>query len=243
MEDKFKGRASIVRAAFLFVLIAGLFGVPVALFHPDSPLPNEWNPIQPLRVADPITPLTGWKLSQARADPEMCLNVLGPSSDFQLLEDKVDSENCSIAPRLLVQFIGDADLASFETTCATALTTAMWERHGLQPAAKQLLGSRLGGIEHSGSYNCRMIRTPSGTGSNWSTHARAMALDVRGFRTESGQSIDLIRDWNGTGPKAEFLRKARDSACDWFGLTLSPDFNALHADHFHLQVDGWGGCR
>lgn len=243
MRQNTKGRATIVRAAFLFVVISCFFAVPAALFHPDSPLPDAWHPLEPLNVADPITPLTSWKLSNAQSDPELCLQVLVPNANFQLLLDKVESENCGIAPRLLVTGIGGSSLTSIETTCATALTTAMWERHGLQPAAEAHLGSRITQIEHSGSYSCRMIRTPSGTGSNWSTHAQAMAIDVRGFQTEDGQSIDLIRDWDGSVGKSDFLKAARDSACDWFGLTLSPDFNALHSDHFHLQVNGWGGCR
>jgi hypothetical protein len=32
-------------------------------------------------------------------------------------------------------------------------------------------------------------------------------------------------------------------ACRWFPLVLGPDYNNLHADHFHLQVRGWGFCR
>jgi hypothetical protein len=38
----------------------------------------------------------------------------------------------------------------------------------------------------------------------------------------------------------------RDKACDAFGTVLSPDYNAAHADHFHLdQADrGYGAfCR
>ena len=40
--------------------------------------------------------------------------------------------------------------------------------------------------------------------------------------------------------------RARDAACEVFGTVLSPDYNAAHADHFHLdqEVRGWGGvCR
>ena len=46
-----------------------------------------------------------------------------------------------------------------------------------------------------------------------------------------------------TGDAAAFLQAARDGACDWFSLTLSPDYNSLHEDHFHLQSRGWGLCR
>ena len=76
-----------------------------------------------------------------------------------------------------------------------------------------------------------------------STHATADAVDITGFRFADGRQLRLISDWDSSGRDAAFLRAARDGACDWFGLTLSPDFNALHADHFHLQARGWGGCR
>ena len=43
-------------------------------------------------------------------------------------------------------------------------------------------------------------------------------------------------------PEAQFLRDAFDSACLWFPVALAPDYNALHADHFHLQGDTDGVC-
>ena len=47
---------------------------------------------------------------------------------------------------------------------------------------------------------------------------------------------------------AAFLREVRDGACDLFATVLSPDYNAAHADHFHLDqaargAIGWRGCR
>ena len=47
-------------------------------------------------------------------------------------------------------------------------------------------------------------------------------------------------------PEARFLRRARDEACTVFGTVLSPDYNAAHADHLHLDqaARGFGGvCR
>uniref|UniRef100_UPI0025EFD6C8 extensin family protein n=1 Tax=Pseudooctadecabacter sp. TaxID=1966338 RepID=UPI0025EFD6C8 len=82
-----------------------------------------------------------------------------------------------------------------------------------------------------------------GGSTRWSTHATADAIDVSGFDLADSTTIRLIRDWDGTDDKARFLRAVRDSACTWFATTLGPDYNALHADHFHLQARGWGTCR
>ncbi len=63
-------------AAFFFAGALG-FGGYQALVHPDTPLPREWNPTVPLRISDPVTPLTGWKLNRAAADQAQCLAALG----------------------------------------------------------------------------------------------------------------------------------------------------------------------
>ncbi len=49
--------------------------------------------------------------------------------------------------------------------------------------------------------------------------------------------------WNGTDAQARFLRAARDSLCQWFNVTLSPDYNADHADHFHVDMGWYRTCR
>ncbi len=60
-----------------------------------------------------------------------------------------------------------------------------------------------------------------------------------------GRRISVLKDWDGEGDKAAFLRAVRDGACSGFATVLSPDYNAAHADHFHLdQDDRWAGvCR
>ena len=47
-------------------------------------------------------------------------------------------------------------------------------------------------------------------------------------------------------PAASFLHRLRDGACRVFGTVLSPDYNAAHSDHLHLDqaARGFGGvCR
>ena len=38
------------------------------------------------------------------------------------------------------------------------------------------------------------------------------------------------------------LRRIRDDACRIFGTTLSPDYNAVHHDHLHLEAGRPGLC-
>ena len=82
----------------------------------------------------------------------------------------------------------------------------------------------------------------------WSEHATANALDVSGFVLADGRRISVLRDWFGGDEKALFLKRVRDGACELFSTTLSPDYNAAHADHLHLDLAdrgamGWRACR
>lgn len=240
-ENPPKKRSSgFARLLYLVVLIGLGVGGYHALYHPDTPLPRQWNPVVPLQVADPVTPLTGWKLEHALASTQSCLAVLEGAGRFDVMDDLNASESCTIEGRVTLRGVGDAQLAPLETRCAIGLRLAMWDQHALQPAAQALFGTGVSQIDHIGSYNCRRIR---GSSARWSTHARANAIDISGFRLSDGTRLRLIDDWDDGTAKGAFLRYARDSACEWFRVTLSPDYNRLHADHFHIQSSGWGTCR
>lgn len=122
----------------------------------------------------------------------------------------------------------------------------MWEWQVVQPAARRHFDSSVVRIEHFGSYNCRrMYGRSSG---DWSEHAAANALDVAGFVLANGNRVTVVGDWKGEGARAAFLREVRDGACDLFSTVLSPDYNAAHRDHLHLDqarrgAMGWRACR
>ncbi|PXW71911.1 extensin-like protein [Loktanella sp. PT4BL] len=229
-------------AAFFFAG-ALAFGVYQVLVHPETPLPREWNPTVPLQISDPVTPLTGWKLNRAAADQVQCLATLDGFASLQPLDPLEESDQCFIRDRVDLRGVGDARVFPIETRCAIALRLAMWETHSVQPAAAEFLQTSVTAIDHIGSYNCRTIRTGNGPSTRMSTHATADAIDIAGFQLADGGQVRLLADWEPPGRRADFLRAVRDGACDWFSLTLSPDYNRLHADHFHLQSRGWGLCR
>ena len=132
------------------------------------------------------------------------------------------------------------------TACPVAAALALWEWHVVQPAALAHLGTRVAAVEHFGTYSCRRIYGRSM--GQWSEHARANAVDIGGFRLEDGRRVSVRADWSGGGAKARFLHEVRDGACRLFATTLSPDYNAAHRDHLHLDqaergAMGWRGCR
>lgn len=98
-------------------------------------------------------------------------------------------------------------------------------------------------VDHFGSYACRNVRGAHSEGGQRSQHATANALDVAGFRWQSGHQIRLVNDWESDGPEAAFLREVLDGACRFFKGTLSPDYNAAHRDHFHLDQEPYRICQ
>jgi hypothetical protein len=123
-------------------------------------------------------------------------------------------------------------------TCQLAAAVAVWRRGSVEPAARELLGSGVREIEHVGVYACRRIYNQRE--GRPSAHARAAAIDVIGFRLSDGRRVSVARDWSKDSPEGRFLHRVRDDACQVFGTTLSPDYNAAHATHLHLE-SGWMG--
>lgn len=105
-------------------------------------------------------------------------------------------------------------------------------REVVQPAASELLHGRVSRVDDLGSYACRRINGDPDRG--MSEHATANAIDVAGFRLNDGRRISVARDW-AKGARGVFLHRVRDGGCRVFATTLSPDFNAAHRDHLHLD--------
>ncbi|MBX9813329.1 MAG: extensin [Proteobacteria bacterium SG_bin5] len=126
--------------------------------------------------------------------------------------------------------------------CGLARAFIGWARNGVAPAAREILGGELVRIETMGSYACR--DTVGTAYARLSGHALANAVDVSGFVLADGRRITVLGGWRSADPAvAEFLRVIRASACKRFGTVLSPDYNAAHANHFHLEDDRAGFCR
>ncbi len=239
MTDRESNAVKWRRPVWIVGLVAVLLIGTALLHRPGTPLPDQWNVFEPLVVAGPITPLTSWKLDWATQDPKLCREVLAEAGAFEPMEDLVRNESCGITGRIALRAVGEAQIAPLGTACATALRLAMWDQHGIQPAAQQVFGQKVTRIRHIGSYNCRRIAGSS----RMSTHSTAEAIDITGFDLADGTAIRLKRDWTGPPDRAAFLKAVRNSSCDWFGTALGPEYNAAHADHFHLQNNGWGTCR
>jgi hypothetical protein len=181
-----------------------------------------------------------------RPSDQVCITELGASgARFAALPDTYAAPGCNKLGTVQLSALA-GDNAYFGVSnigpvqCHVAKAFSDWTRFGVDRAAREILGSRLARVETMGSYACRNV---AGT-QRLSAHARAEAIDVSGFVLEDGRRIDLKRDWH-SGPPAvrEFLRVVHASACKRFGTVLGPEYNAAHADHFHLEGTGAKFCR
>ncbi|WP_371155427.1 extensin family protein [Jannaschia sp. 2305UL9-9] len=223
----------------LEVVVALIWGGHWLLTAPDTPLPDHLNPLEPLDLSQPAGALTSMKLRRAQSSGPTCRAALATGAAFEDMAPLVsDTVGCGIDTRVLLRRVGAVDIAPLETSCNAALSLAAWEAYSLRSAA-QTLGAPIVRISHQGSYNCRPIRG----GTRLSSHATAMAIDVRAVTLSDGRDLPLLGNWDGPDATARFWRAARDGACRWFTTVLGPEFNAAHADHLHLQSNGWGTCR
>lgn len=204
-----------------------------------------------LDLDDPVGKATGAKLAALGGEPRQCRRLLAAIGDADRPAPPVSAgDNCGYSDgmRILPEDARSIRFApaGLVTSCPVSAALALWEREIVQPAADRHFGQPVAAVAHAGSYSCRRLYGRSE--SEYSEHASANAVDVLGFTLADGRNINVLRDWPGEGPDAAFLRDVRDGACRLYATVLSPDYNAAHADHLHLDMAqrgmrGWTMCR
>lgn len=225
-----------MRTVTNILLLLVLAVAAVRLLERLSPLNRAWTPSDLSRLDGPATAL---RIASAGDDPRWCRQILRASGvTLEPVPDRVTGPGCGFTGAVRLTGAPWSPRGTV-VTCPVAVAMDSWEKLSVRPAARALVGSNLTGIDHYGSYSCR----PIAGSSRQSQHATANAVDIAGFRFARGAPASVTRDWNGSGPRRDFLRRVHDDACKLFGTTLGPDYNAAHRDHFHLDMANWNFCR
>ncbi len=226
-------------AAVAASLIAGVVVAELTLDHRHLP----W---RPLDIDDRAGFSTDLKLRVMDLGPaSWCRSKLAESELLQTRTvDGLDGEGSCGWKRAYHLEESDGIVLSGKATypmrCSMAVGAHIWIR-SIDHHARNVLGSGLKRVHHAGTYSCRrMYNRKSG---RMSEHAFAKAWDVTGFELEDGRVISVLKHWKQRGANRTFLRKVHDDACRIFSVTLGPDFNAAHRDHFHVDVGGGVSCR
>ena len=205
-------------------------------------LPSHYNPFTPLSLDDPPGPITQYKLR--RLTPEACASLLSQANQKTLIRTQPVADSAGACPLhnvVRVRDFGPVSLnSSFLASCPLALSSALFVSQQARPLTKTWTGSELVRIEHLGSYACRNIyHRPD---ARRSEHATAEALDISAFRLANGERVTILHGWRSTKTQP-WLQALLTASCGYYGNGLGPEYNAAHANHFHLGMRGFGLCR
>jgi hypothetical protein len=229
--------AARISGLFLLVMMLGL-----AFVFADRTVPPQHLPWKPLRLGDPVGLATRPKL--ASADAAACRAVLVKGGvSFQPIRDRQEGFCVIRDAMVLTGGLPTPRPAGAVMSCREALAYSLWIRQVVQPAAREVLGAEVTSIDQYGAYVCRRIYGSANDADEVSQHAYANALDVGGFRLADGRRILVETAWRGDPREALFLHRVRDGACGVFNGVLSPDYNAAHRNHLHLDMGPYTMCR
>jgi hypothetical protein len=159
--------------------------------------------------ADPPKPEV-WSEAEMIAGLRECVRLLAPIAAEVEISQPVRQDVCGAPAPVLLKRIGSG-AGKVEVSPPAVLNCAMvaglhaWVEKTLQPAAREALGTSVVRLRNASGYACRARNGhPLGT-DRLSEHALANAIDIAGFITADGRTIDVVRSW---GPTARDRRDA-----------------------------------
>ncbi len=232
---RFAALLTVARAAALLV-VAGFALFVARDFVRRHPEDVPWTPLD---LTAPIGWATATKLAELRDRPAECRALLAAAGvAFTPVSPRRDGPGCSLADAgriagLAVPLSPPGEVMA----CPLAAALAVYARRVVVPAAAAA-GDQATALVSLGTYNCRTI-----AGSDrLSQHATANAIDLAGVKLRL-DTVSIARDWRDRGKRGRIAHRLHDGACRLFGVVLSPDYNAAHHDHLHLDTAPWRVCR
>ena len=164
--------------------------------------------------------------------------------DFSPLPDQNFGAGCSMIGTVRLDDVGVPVSGLKGMRCGVARAFSGWIRYAVAPAARQILGSDVVRIESLGTYACRNVIGNAYAAGKRSGHAIGNAVDIAAFILKDGRRVTVERGWRSDDrDEREFLEVIHASACKRFGTVLSPDYNAAHRNHLHLEDDHARFCH
>ena len=227
-------------AAALLVTLGAVLAMQWVRDHP------EHNPAARFELAQPQGWATHRKLAALARNDSACFSAFDRAGAGYLRRPVIGTGACRASQRMILtgdSFVPTMRPAGAAPGCAVTAAMALWNRDVVQPLAQKYFGQKVVELENLGSYNCRTIAGRNAQ----SEHSTANAIDISAFVLADGTRVALINDWAPGDKRSEFLHEVRDGSCGLFSTVLSPDHDAAHADHFHLdmavRIAGWSICR
>lgn len=198
---------------------------------------DDYRPVtQPIRP-NPAGPVT--LTAPTPREVQQCFTDLEREEvRFNALPDRDYGGGCLVTGAVQLIDIGVPVTNLKSMRCALARSFTGWARNAVAPAAWQILGSELVRIETFGTYQCRgIVGNGAEAARKVSEHGLGNAVDVSAFVLRDGRRITIQDGWKSNDPAVrEFLTVIHKSACKRFRTVLSPDYNAAHYNHLHLDM-------
>lgn len=150
-----------------------------------------------------------WTDTEIIAALKDCVRRLAPLGVEVEIAPAIKQEQCGAPAPVLLKRIGSGK-NQVELQPAPMLNCAMvaglhrWMEDTVQPAAQDILGSRIARLRNVSGYACRNRNGTRNHSDRLSEHALANAIDIGSFVTVDNRTIDIKRDW---GPTARDIRR------------------------------------
>jgi hypothetical protein len=145
-----------------------------------------------------------------------CVRLLAPIAADVEVSQPVKHEQCGTPAPVALRRIGSgANKVEINPpatiNCAMVASLHTWVERTLQPVAQETLGSPIVRLRNASGYSCRNRNGSALNSDKLSEHARANAIDIAGFVTADGRTIEVARNW---GPTARDIRAAEKEAAE-----------------------------
>ena len=174
-------------------------------------------PIPPATEIKPgdTAPPDAWSDTQVIAALRECLRLLAPIAAEVEVSEPLKQDQCGAPAPVLVRRIGSG-VNKVEISppavvnCPMVVGLHTWVEKTLQPAAQEAFGSRIARLRGVSGYACRNRVGSHSHTDRLSEHAFANAIDISGFVTTDGRTIDVAASWGPTArEEAQRLAAAR----------------------------------
>ena len=183
------------------------------------------------------TPPNVWSDTQVITALRECLRLLAPIAADVEISEPLKQDQCGAPAPVLVKRVGTgANKVEISppavVNCPMVVGLHTWVEKALQPAAQEAFGTRIARLRGTSGYACRnRIGSHSHT-DRLSEHAFANAIDISGFITTDGRTIDVAGSWGPTARDQEAQRVAAMRAKET-GADKTPELSkaAHQRDH------------
>lgn len=151
-----------------------------------------------------------WTDAEVIAALKECVRLLGPIAADIEVAPPVKKEECGAPAPVMLRRVGSgANKIEINPpamlNCSMVVGLHAWVETTLQPTALEVFGSPIARLRNASGYSCRNRNGSALNSDKLSEHAKANAVDIAGFVTADGRSIDVVRNW---GPTARDIREA-----------------------------------